>query len=265
MGCSSAPSRDRCYTGSRTDAFFNRNLGCPTHAPTSRSTDASFRLPAVRLFRRDGRFGRLISILPIRGSSRTCACAETRRLRQRGAAPRRRRTRARRARARRQTARRGHYRIEPDGGLVLADVPDAFTLEVETRIVPETNTALSGLYMSGGNFCTQCEAEGFRRITYFLDRPDVMARYTPTIAPRRRASRCCCRTATPSSAGDPADGRHWARWVDPFPKPSYLFALVAGDLVAVEDSFMTRSGRKVALRSRCAAATRTNAATQWIR
>src|SRR5438105_11926592 len=75
----------------------------------------------------------------------------------------------------------GDYRIEPDGALVISRVPDAFALDIETRIAPERNTALSGLYMSGGNFCTQCEAEGFRRITYFLDRPDVMARYAVTI------------------------------------------------------------------------------------
>ena len=81
----------------------------------------------------------------------------------------------------------GDYRIEPDGALVIAEVPDSFVLEIRTRIVPERNTALSGLYISGGNFCTQCEPEGFRRITYFLDRPDVMARYTRDDARRQDA------------------------------------------------------------------------------
>ena len=104
--------------------------------------------------------------------------------------------------------------------------------------------------MSGGNFCTQCEPEGFRRITYFIDRPDVMARYSTTIvADKSAVFRCCCRTAT--RPGQPAEAeqrdRHWAKWVDPHPKPSYLFALVAGDLVAVRDRFTTRSGREVAL------------------
>ena len=88
------------------------------------------------------------------------------------------------------------YRLPPEGGLVVDDVPDAFTLEVETRIAPDKNTALSGLYVSGGNFCTQCEPEGFRRITYFIDRPDVMARYTVTIVADKARFRCCCRTAT---------------------------------------------------------------------
>ena len=126
-------------------------------------------------------------------------------------------------------------------------MPDAFALDITTRIVPERNTALSGLYLSGGNFCTQCEPEGFRRITYFLDRPDVMARYTVTIRADKARFPVLLSNGNPSGGGDLADGRHWARWVDPHPKPSYLFALVAGDLVAVEDRFTTRSGREVAL------------------
>src|SRR6266851_651701 len=139
------------------------------------------------------------------------------------------------------------YQLPPEGGLILADVPDAFTLDVEARISPERNTALSGLYMSGGNFCTQCEPEGFRRITYFIDRPDVMARYTTTIAGDKARFPVLLSNGNPVERGEGDDGRHWAKWVDPHPKPSYLFALVAGDLVAVRDRFTTRSGKEVAL------------------
>ncbi len=139
------------------------------------------------------------------------------------------------------------YQLPEEGGLVLDDLPDTFTLEVETRIAPESNTELSGLYMSGGNFCTQCEAEGFRRITYFLDRPDVMARYTTTVTADKAQFPVLLSNGNPEGAGDADNGRHWAKWVDPHPKPSYLFALVAGDLVAVKDRFTTRSGREVAL------------------
>ena len=139
------------------------------------------------------------------------------------------------------------YRLPAEGGLILADVPDAFTLDIETRISPESNTALSGLYMSGGNFCTQCEPEGFRRITYFVDRPDVMARYTTTIVADKSCFPVLLSNGNPVEHGEMGDGRHWAKWVDPHPKPSYLFALVAGDLVAVPDRFTTRSGKEVAL------------------
>ena len=139
------------------------------------------------------------------------------------------------------------YQITSDGGLTLADTPDAFTLDLETRIAPNSNTQLSGLYMSGGNFCTQCEPEGFRRITYFIDRPDVMARYTTTIVADKARFPVLLSNGNPVDRGESGDGRHWAKWVDPHPKPSYLFALVAGDLVAVEDRFATRSGREVAL------------------
>ena len=141
----------------------------------------------------------------------------------------------------------GDYRLEPDGALIIPKVPDRFALDIETRINPEGNTQLSGLYTSGGNFCTQCEPEGFRRITYFLDRPDVMARYTVTIRADKLRYPVLLSNGNPSGEGDLADGRHWRKWVDPHPKPSYLFALVAGDLVAVEDRFTTRSGREVAL------------------
>jgi aminopeptidase N len=139
------------------------------------------------------------------------------------------------------------YRLSPEGGLVLADVPASFTLDIETRINPHSNTALSGLYVSGGNFCTQCEAEGFRRITYFIDRPDVMARYTTTITAEKQRYPVLLANGNPVERGDLDSRRHWAKWVDPHPKPSYLFALVAGDLVAVEDRFTTSSGKEVAL------------------
>jgi aminopeptidase N len=141
----------------------------------------------------------------------------------------------------------GDYRIEPDGALLLLRVPDRFALAIATRINPERNTQLHGLYMSGGNFCTQCEPEGFRRITYFIDRPDVMARYAVTIRADKTRFPVLLSNGNPAGRGDLPDGRHWAKWVDPHPKPSYLFALVAGDLVAVEDRFTTRSGRVVPL------------------
>jgi aminopeptidase N len=139
------------------------------------------------------------------------------------------------------------YHSSAEGGLTLADVPDAFTLDVEARIAPDRNTQLSGLYMSGGNFCTQCEPEGFRRITYFIDRPDVMARYTTTIIADKMRFPVLLSNGNPAAAGDSGDGRHWAKWVDPHTKPSYLFALVAGDLIPVRDRFTTRSGKEVAL------------------
>jgi aminopeptidase N len=139
------------------------------------------------------------------------------------------------------------WRPMPEGGLELPDVPNAFTLDLETRIRPDQNTVLSGLYMSGGNFCTQCEPEGFRRITYFIDRPDVMARYTTTIIADKSRFPVLLSNGNPAGTGEAGNGRHWAKWIDPHPKPSYLFALVAGDLVAVRDTFATRSGKRVAL------------------
>jgi len=138
------------------------------------------------------------------------------------------------------------FRPEADG-LVVCDVPDRFELYTEVRIAPESNTALEGLYRSGGMFCTQCEAEGFRRITYFLDRPDVMARFTTTVEADRSRYPVLLSNGNPVSTEDLPDGRHRAVWEDPIPKPSYLFALVAGDLARLEDSFTTASGREVAL------------------
>jgi aminopeptidase N len=127
-----------------------------------------------------------------------------------------------------------------EGGLE-ADVPDApFTWEAEVEIDPEANTALEGLYLSNGMYCTQCEAEGFRRITFYPDRPDVMAPFTVRI---EGSEPVLLSNGNPTGAGT-----GWAEWTDPWPKPAYLFALVAGDLVALEDSFTTMSGRAVALK-----------------
>jgi aminopeptidase N len=133
--------------------------------------------------------------------------------------------------------------------LLLEKVPDApFTLEIETRVNPAANTQLSGLYRSGSAYCTQCEAEGFRRITYFLDRPDVLSVYTTRIEADRTEAPILLSNGNPGETGNiPGGTRHYAVWRDPFPKPSYLFALVGGDLGVLRDSFTTMSGREVAL------------------
>lgn len=132
-------------------------------------------------------------------------------------------------------------------GLTIHQVPDAFVLTTEVEIDPSANKALMGLYMSGGRFCTQCEAEGFRTITFFPDRPDVLSRYTVRIeADQAFAHLLSNGNLIESGALD--DGRHFAVWNDPFPKPAYLFALVAGELDVLEDRFTTMSGREVALK-----------------
>ncbi|NCT66690.1 MAG: aminopeptidase N [Rhodanobacteraceae bacterium] len=127
----------------------------------------------------------------------------------------------------------------------------ALTVETRVRIAPEHNTALQGLYLSGaresGFLLTQCEAEGFRRITPFPDRPDVLARYTVTLRADRARFPLLLANGNADGAGELADGRHWARFVDPHPKPSYLFALVAGRLASIEDEFVTAEGRRVRL------------------
>ena len=140
------------------------------------------------------------------------------------------------------------YVLESDG-LVVQRVPDTFVLETEVEISPEKKTALEGLYRSGSMFCTQCEAEGFRRITYFLDRPDVMARFRTTLKADKARYPVLLSNGNPVSAEDLPDGRHCAVWEDPFPKPCYLFALVAGDLRFIEDRHVTASGRDVVGRS----------------
>ena len=134
-----------------------------------------------------------------------------------------------------------------EGHLLVIEQPpaaDAFTLEIRNTIAPEKNTELSGLYTSGGGFYTQCEAEGFRRITYFLDRPDVMAAYTVLIRADKKKYPVLLSNGNLVEQGDLENGRHFAKWQDPFPKPSYLFALVAADLVAREQKIRTRGGRE---------------------
>ncbi len=138
------------------------------------------------------------------------------------------------------------YEVSPDA-LTIAEAPDAFTLEIDTTINPRGNTELSGLYLSNGGFFTQCEAEGFRRITYFPDRPDVMTRFEVTVTADVASCPVMLSNGNPGPVEVLGDGRHRVTWTDPHPKPCYLFALVAGDLVSVADSFITRSGRSVAL------------------
>ena len=128
-------------------------------------------------------------------------------------------------------------------GLTVENVPDAFELTLESACAPDQNTTLSGLYVSSGNFFTQCEAEGFRRITYFLDRPDVMASYTATLRADKAAYPVLLSNGNLVEQRDLENGRHVAKWHDPFPKPSYLFALVAADLVAREQHIRTRAGK----------------------
>ncbi len=138
------------------------------------------------------------------------------------------------------------YRVDEES-LTIASVPDAFELQIVTRINPRANTALEGLYLSSGNFCTQCEAEGFRKITYYLDRPDVLARFRTTIRANRRRCPVLLSNGNLVDSGNLDDGRHFTTWEDPFNKPCYLFALVAGDLVEIRDEFTTMSGRKISL------------------
>lgn len=134
-----------------------------------------------------------------------------------------------------------------DFGLVLHNIPDAFVLEITTLIFPDKNTALEGLYRSSGNYCTQCEAQGFRKITYYQDRPDVMTRFTTRIEADREICPVLLSNGNLVEQGAMDGGRHYALWRDPFPKPCYLFALVAGDLVCQEDTFLTGSGRSILL------------------
>ena len=132
--------------------------------------------------------------------------------------------------------------------LTIHGVPDKFKLDVFTEIAPASNTSLEGLYVSKGIFCTQCEAEGFRRMTYFFDRPDNLAVYTTRIEADKTAYPVLLSNGNLITSGDLPEGRHFALWNDPFPKPSYLFALVAGDLGHIKDEFVTKSGRNVDLR-----------------
>jgi aminopeptidase N len=141
-----------------------------------------------------------------------------------------------------------HYAATPDGLTVAQPPPQPFRLEIETLVDPTANTKLMGLYRSGVTFCTQCEAEGFRRITYFPDRPDVMAVYTTRIEADKATAPVLLANGNLVESGELSGGRHFAVWHDPFPKPSYLFALVGGNLSHIEDHFRTMSGRNVVLR-----------------
>ncbi|HWV08919.1 MAG TPA: aminopeptidase N, partial [Pseudomonas sp.] len=141
----------------------------------------------------------------------------------------------------------GDYQLDDDH-LSLQPAAASFVVDTSVRIHPESNTALEGLYKSGTMFCTQCEAEGFRKITYYLDRPDVMSKFTTTLSAEQHRYPVLLSNGNPIASGPEEGGRHWATWEDPFMKPAYLFALVAGDLWCVEDSFTTMSQREVALR-----------------
>jgi aminopeptidase N len=140
----------------------------------------------------------------------------------------------------------GRYQLSA-GRLMLGDMPGAFNLETVSRIYPDSNTRLSGLYRSANGYFTQCEAQGFRRITWFIDRPDVMSRYIVTLHADKVLYPQLLANGNPTACGDEQDGRHWASWQDPHPKPCYLFAMVAARLDVLHDSYRTRSGREVQL------------------
>lgn len=136
---------------------------------------------------------------------------------------------------------------ESEGALELHNLPAQFELTIVTEIDPEANTALEGLYKSGGAFCTQCEAEGFRRITYYMDRPDVLAKYTTKVIADKGEYPYLLSNGNRIAQGDLEGGRHFVQWQDPHPKPAYLFALVAGDFDVLRDNYVTQSGRNVEL------------------
>ena len=140
----------------------------------------------------------------------------------------------------------GRYKLD-EGTLTLLFMPGSFMLETAVRIEPQKNTKLMGLFASKDGLFTQCEPEGFRRITYFIDRPDVMSRYTTVIHADRARYPQLLSNGNPVDSGDESHGRHWVKWVDPFPKPSYLFAMVAGKLDVLRDTFTTKSGKKAQL------------------
>ncbi|MEI8645347.1 aminopeptidase N [Pseudoalteromonas sp. Hal040] len=137
------------------------------------------------------------------------------------------------------------YTLE-DEKLIIHNLPASFILKIENYIDPQTNTSLEGLYLSGGAYCTQCEAEGFRKITYYLDRPDVLASFDVTIIADKKYTHLLS-NGNQIESGNLDDGRHFVKWQDPFKKPSYLFALVAGDFDVFRDHYTTQSGRKVEL------------------
>ncbi len=139
-----------------------------------------------------------------------------------------------------------HYH-QQENTLVIEELPTTFLLTIVNHIYPAKNSALEGLYLSGEVLCTQCEAEGFRHITFYLDRPDVLARFTTRIVADKMRYPFLLSNGDRIHQGELDDGRHWVKWQDPFPKPCYLFALVAGNFDRLCDSFVTRSGRKVML------------------
>ncbi|XP_048615518.1 puromycin-sensitive aminopeptidase-like [Brassica napus] len=143
----------------------------------------------------------------------------------------------------------GDYQLD-SRHLTLPSLPakESFVLEIDTEIYPHKNTSLDGLYKSSGNFCTQCEAEGFRKITFYQDRPDIMAKYTCRVEADKSLYPVLLSNGNLISQGDIEGGRHFALWEDPFKKPCYLFALVAGQLASRDDTFTTRSGREVSLK-----------------
>ncbi|MBA2652279.1 MAG: aminopeptidase N [Tatlockia sp.] len=142
---------------------------------------------------------------------------------------------------------KANYRLENDD-LIIDNCPDEFSLEVVTRIEPQNNTKLSGLYRSNHLFCTQCEAEGFQRISFYLDRPDVLAKFSTKISADPATYPVLLSNGNLIDSGELENGRHWVQWEDPFMKPSYLFALVAGNLTFLADKFTTSSGKIVDLR-----------------
>jgi aminopeptidase N len=139
-----------------------------------------------------------------------------------------------------------HYSVD-DNSLTITNLPNTFTLTTKVTIDPENNTSLEGLYKTDGSFCTQCEAEGFRRITYFLDRPDVLCTYTTKIIGNKADMPYMLSNGNKIDSGDLPDGKHWVLWQDPFNKPCYLFALVAGQFDLLSDTYTTMSGREVKL------------------
>ncbi len=139
------------------------------------------------------------------------------------------------------------YQVD-DKTLQINELPGCFTLKIATVIYPAQNTSLEGLYHSSGNYCSQCEAEGFRKITYYPDRPDVLTTFTTRIEADRQACPVMLSNGNLIEKGELADNRHFAVWQDPFPKPCYLFALVAGKLVSIDDEFVTQSGRIIQLK-----------------
>ncbi|CAN0169424.1 unnamed protein product, partial [Chrysoparadoxa australica] len=144
----------------------------------------------------------------------------------------------------------GEYEIHPEG-LLIKSTPESFELVIENEINPEANKALDGLYKSGEIFCTQNEPEGFRRISYYLDRPDVMAKFTTKVIADKATYPVLLSNGNPIDQGDLEGGKHFVTWEDPFLKPAYLYALVAGDLGLVQDTYKTMSGRTIDLRIYC--------------